>query len=134
MVHGNGFDDQLLVFVDAFWLVRIQRVEDDFERNMAEEINDLPHVRFEIRRHVEMQRGDASHEAHGGEEAWQAEAVVAVAMGDEDMVELAEFQLIRLKEKDLRGLATVQHEELFMDVQDLRGREMARCGEGGAAA
>ena len=133
MVHGNGFDDYLFIFVNAFRLVWIQRVEDDFERNMAEEINDLPHLRLEIGRHVEMQRGDATHETHAGKEAGQAEAVVAMAMGDEDMVDLAKFQLICFKEKDLRGLAAVQHEELFVDVQDLRGREMAQRGEGGAA-
>ena len=133
MVHGNGFDGYLLVFVDAFRLVRIQRTEDDFERNMAEEINDLPHLRLEIGRHVEMQRGDAPHEAHAGKETWQAEAVVAMAVGDEDVVDLAKFQLICFEEKDLRGLAAVQHEELFMDVQDLRGREMAQRWEGGAA-
>ena len=51
-----------------------------------------------------------------------------MAMGDENMVKLAKFQLICLKEKDLRGLATIQHEEFFMDVQDLRGREMAQRG------
>ena len=65
-------------------------MDNDFERQMAEEIDELPHVRDEIGRHVKMQRGDAAHEAHGGEQAGQTEAVITVHVRYENMVELAD--------------------------------------------
>ena len=65
-------------------------MDNEFERQMAEEVDELPHVRDEIGRHVKMQGSDAADEAHGGEQAGQAETVVAVHVGDENMVELAD--------------------------------------------
>jgi len=60
-------------------------------------------------------------EAHAGEEADESEVVVAVEMGDEDMVDLAATDLV-FGHLHLGAFAAVEEEKLFFHRDHLGGR------------
>ena len=82
---------------------------------------------------VDVQFGGATQQAEGGDESEQPEAVVAVEVGDEDVVEPRELQPT-LAQLQLGTLATIYHEKLVAHVEHLRGGIVARGGQGRPAA
>ena len=79
-----------------------------------------------------MQRLGAPHHGEGGDETNQAKAMVAVQMGDEDVVQPSRLQR-HPTEPDLAALAAVDHERLVAELQYLTGRGVLKRRQGASA-
>lgn len=77
--------------------------------------------------------GGTFQHAEGRNQSHQAEAVVAVEVRNEDVVQPAELQF-GAAELHLCPFAAVNHEQLLADVKHLRGRLMAGSGQGRTAS
>jgi len=66
-------------------------------------------------------------EAHAGEQADESEIVVAVEMGDKDMVDLAAADLV-FGHLHLGAFATIHQEYLVFHRHDLGCRVTIECG------
>ena len=69
-------------------------------------------------RSIDVQGGGAPQEGKGGDESDEPEAVVAVQVGDEDVVDAGEFEPAAAQ-LHLDAFGAVDHEEFLTDVDDL---------------
>jgi hypothetical protein len=78
----------------------------------------------QIFRSVDEKIARPSQHSKRGNQSGKAETVIAVQMGNENMVEPAEFG-VHLSHLELRSFPTVNHVELIAQVYDLRSGEMS---------
>ncbi len=67
---------------------------------------------------MDMEFACLSQHAEGGNESHESETVVAMEVGDEDVVEAFELESQATK-LDLRTLSAVNHEEFLTDIDHL---------------
>ena len=107
----------------------VHRMEFNVEvQSFAEEVQHALEHGAEVFRRMDVQRGCASQQPEGGNQADKSEAMVAVQVGDEHMVEMGELE-VGTAHLQLRAFATVNHVEFFAHVEHLRGGEMPRGGK-----
>ena len=75
-----------------------------------------------------MQIRRTPQQVEGGNQSPQSKAMVAVQVGDEDMVQARELQA-GFPKLELRPFATINHEKFVPHVEHLRGGDMPRGGQ-----
>ncbi len=129
MIQRNRPHRDGTIFHDNLMLFGVNGVKSDFERQiLAEEIEYRTKPRLQIFRSVDEKIARSSQHSKRGNQSGKAETVIAVQMGNENMVEPAEFG-VHLSHLELRSFATVNHVELIAQVYDLRSGEMSCCGQ-----
>ena len=134
VLQGQRLHSQTAVVVDDLVFRGVNSVEDNVELQSR-----AKHLQLHVEqgthccRRVDVQRRGTSQHAHGGDEAYQSEAVVAMEMRDKHRLNLGEADMV-FPHLQLRALATVDHEELAPQLNDLRGSTVPKCGQGTATA
>ena len=130
--RDSGYGDRA-VLEDNFALTRIDGMEDDLVCHLiAMIVQQRLHQLLQIRRCVDMQRLRTPHHTEGGDEADQSEAMVAVQVGDEDVIQPRRTEC-HTPEPNLTALAAINHERLVAEFQHLTGGGVLECGQGTAA-
>ena len=107
----------------------VHRMEFHFEPGtLAEKVQQTLQHRAKVFRGVYMQGGRAPQQAKGGNQTDKPEAMVAVQVGNEDMVEMREFEP-GTAHLQLRPLSAVDHIEFFAHIDDLRRGKVAHGGK-----
>ena len=102
----------------------VNRKDTDFEIGVGDEEVDLRlEDVHEISGHVEVDVGGALVERQRREQPDQPEAVVAVGVADEDVLQLSRVESVP-QELRLRALAAVDHVQFAAVADDLRGGVM----------
>ena len=88
VLQRDSGDSNGAVFKDDLALARVNRVEDDLVRHrIAMIVQQRLNQSLKVSRRIDMQGLRASHHAEGGDESYQTEAMVAVQVRDEDVVQ-----------------------------------------------
>ena len=115
-------------------LARIDGVKDHLVRHsLAVIIQPRLQQALQISRRINMQGLRSAHHAKGGDETYQSEAMIAMKMGDEDVVQSGCFQC-HPAEPYLTPFAAIDHERLVTQLEHLTSRRVLECGQGAAAA
>ena len=134
MAEGECLHAYGAVIVDDVGAAMGEGVElDAVAHALAEEVELWAHQLLQFGKAVYVQGGCSSQKAERRDESNQPEAVVAVEVRDEDVVEPREIELCTA-ELLLCTFAAVNHVELFAQVDDLRCGVVACGGECRAAA
>ena len=127
VVQRKRGDLHEVVLENRGWLLTADGVDADVEVPVLHEEVDLRlQNRLQIRRHVEVDVVAAVVERQGREQAHQPEAVVAMGVADEDMVELPGVDLVSYQ-LHLRALPAVDQVGNALDADHLRGGVMPQC-------
>ena len=131
MGEGEGGDNDGSVFVDGLWNLAVDFVKENLVRRIGTKIIDLwLEDALEVLRPIDMEILGAPEKSEGREHADEPEGVVAVEVGEENGLEMGEAD-VGTTQRHLCTFCAVEHEELFADVDNLRGTESARGGESG---
>ena len=115
---------EVLVRENQRRFLSVDRMDADFEFGVGDEEVDLClQDVHEIGRHVEMDVGGAFVERQRREQPDQPEAVVAVGVADEDVLQLSGVESVP-QELRLRALAAVDHVQFAAVADNLRGGVM----------
>ena len=134
MLQGQRLHGQAAVVIDDLVLCSVNSVKDHVELQSC-----AKHLQLQVKQRshlfgcIDVQRCSTPQHAHGGDEAYQSEAVVAMEMRDKHRLYLGEADMV-FPHLQLRALATVDHEELAPQFDDLRGSTVPKCGQGTATA
>ena len=133
VLQRDSGDSNGAVFKDDLALARANRVEDDLIRHrIAMIVQQRFDQSLKVSRRIDMQGLRASHHAEGGDESYQTEAMVAVQVRNEDVVQTGCTQR-HPAEPDLATLAAVNHERLVAELQHLASRGVLERGQSTAA-
>ena len=134
MGEGEGGNNDGSIFIDGLWNLGVDFVKENLVRRIGTKVIDLwLEDALEVLGTVDVEVLGASEESEGGEHADEPEGMVAMQMSEENGLEMGEGD-VGTAQCHLCAFSAVKHEELFADVDDLRGTESARGGECGAAA
>ena len=115
---------EVLVRENQRRLLKVNRVNADVEFGVGDEKVDLRlEDVHEIGRHVEVDVGGAFVERQRREQSDQPEAVVAMGVADEDVLQLSGVESVA-QELCLRALAAVDHVQFAAVAENLRGGVM----------
>ena len=79
-------------------------------------------------RAVDMEGGRPPHQTEGGDHANEAEAMVAMQMGDKDMTQFGKPRMTPTQLR-LRALCTIEHQQLLTHFHHLGGSVMTKGGK-----
>ena len=123
-------DRERLVLIDDLTSARIDGMEVYGEREVTAEIVQPRASEFlKVRMRIDVDGREEIVQRQGGEERHKPEHVVAMQMGNEDVLD-AHGMNIRHLEANLRSLATVDEERSSVHVKDLRRIESLNGGFG----
>ena len=119
VLQGNALDDKAAVGIDGLMARRVYGVENDFEIEAeAKHLQLGIEHGLELGRGIDMERRRAPQQPERGNHADQAEAVIAMKMGNEDGLNLGETDA-RSAQKHLRAFTTIDKEQLPAHLNDL---------------
>ena len=122
-----------MIFHDQRMLRGVDRVKPHLEReSLAEKMEYGAHIAFHFLRAMDDQLAEPSQHAQGGDQAGKPEAMIAMQVGDENVIQSAEFDA-HTAHLHLRALSAVDHIQFVAQVDDLRCRQMASRRQGGSA-
>ena len=117
--EGQSGDGDGAVFVDDLGCRGVDFVEDDSEGGVGTEVVNLwLEESLEVVGTIDVEVLDASEKPEGGEHSDESEDVVAMQVGEEDGLNLGKCDA-GFPQCHLGAFGTVEHEELFTDVDYL---------------
>lgn len=127
VVERERGDFHVVVLENLGWLWAADGVDADVEIPVLHEEVDLRlQHRLQVRRHVEVEVVAAVVEREGGKQSGQSEAVIAVGVADEDVVDLPGVDLVS-DQLHLRAFPAVDHIGDPLQADNLRGGVMPQC-------
>ena len=127
VVERERGDFHVVVLENLGWLLAADGVDADVEIPVLHEEVDLRlQHRLQVRRHVEVEVVAAVVERERREQSHQSEAVIAVGVADEDVVELPGVDLVS-DQLHLRAFPAVDHIGDPLQADNLRGGVMPQC-------
>ena len=134
MAQGDGFHADGAVIVNHGTFARVEGVEHHLiGHTLAEKLQLRFQQTLQVGMGMDVEVGRAFQHAERGNQSHEPEAMVAVEVRDEDVVQPAELQL-GAAELHLCAFAAVNHEQFLADVEHLRGGLMAGSGQGRTAS
>lgn len=119
MGEGEGGNNDGSIFIDGLWNLGVDFVKDDAVGGVGAEVVDLwLEDALEVLRTINMEVLGTPEKSEGGEHADEPEGVVAMQMSEENGLEMGEAD-VGTTQRHLCTFCTVEHEELFADVDDL---------------
>ena len=113
MAQRDGGHRQRAVFVDYCRSVGVELMEEHFVRHLpVEEAEHWRQQRFQSFGRMDVQLGGASQQIERRDESQQAEAMVAMQVGDENMIQPRELQT-RFAELQLRAFTAIYHKQFI---------------------
>ena len=120
MLQGNCLDGQRAVFVDNLLLAGVDGMKIDLVvKIVTEQLHLLFQHILQSCRSIDSQPSRTPKKAKGAEHAYQAKAMVAMQMGNEDSTNLGKPQT-RTAQLHLRAFTTVHKKQFAPDFHDLR--------------
>ena len=106
-------------------LCRIDGIETHLKRQaFAKQVEQGPHERLHGCRSMYHQFPQSSQHAQRGDQARKPETMIAVQVGDKDMVQSAKLDML-MAHLHLRALSAINHIQLIPQVDHLRGGQVA---------
>lgn len=134
MMQRDGLDEQRLVFVDHFALIRVEGLERHRHGEVGtEEVEQRTEDPLCIGLRMNDDLAGALAEAEGADQAHQAEAMVTMQMTEQDVPNLAYCDVVAAQ-TDLHALSAINQEQVATEVDNLTCGGMAQRGLGRAAA
>ena len=122
MFQRHGLHADSAVFVDHFMLARVDRMKDDVVQAVSAVVVQQRSQQFlQIRMRIDVHRLRAFEHRERRQQTYQAETMVSVQMGDEDVIQSSRPQT-QFLHRQQHSFAAVDQERLVAQIQPLPGR------------
>lgn len=119
MGEGEGGNNDGSIFIDGLWNLGVDFVKENLVRRIGTKVIDLwLEDALEVLGTINMEVLGAPEKSESGEHADEPKGMVAMQMSEENGLEMGEAD-VGTTQRHLCTFCTVEHEELFADVDNL---------------